>query len=113
MPQIPFQIIDWTGIEKIAYPGESGMAYWQTLEFGGLRLRIVQYDKGYLADHWCRKGHVVHCLDGEFETELSTGDKMTLVKGQTYVVSDEMSSHRSYSANGTRLLIIDGEFLGK
>ncbi|HVG13677.1 MAG TPA: DHCW motif cupin fold protein [Chitinophagaceae bacterium] len=113
MPQIPFQKIDWTQIEKIAYPGDTGVAYWQTLELAGIRLRIVQYENGYLADHWCQKGHIVHCLDGEFQSELSTGDTITLTKGQSYIVSDEMSSHRSFSENGTTLLIIDGDFLAK
>jgi len=77
----------------------------------GLRIRLVEYSANYLADHWCEKGHVVQCLEGEFETELSTGEKILLTKGMTYVVSDELSSHRSYSKNGVKLLIIDGGFL--
>ncbi len=111
MSNIPFQTIDWTSIERIEYKGECGVAFWQTIEFGGLRIRLVEYSGGYLADHWCQKGHIVHCLDGEFITELSTGEKMTLKKDETYIVSDELSSHRSFSENGVRLLIIDGEFL--
>lgn len=74
-------------------------------------MRLVEYSNGYLADHWCQKGHVVHCLDGEFIIELSTGEKIRLTKGKTYVVSDELSSHRSVSENGVKLLIIDGDFL--
>jgi quercetin dioxygenase-like cupin family protein len=71
----------------------------------------VQYNRGYLADHWCRKGHIVHCLEGEFISELENGEKFVLTKGMTYVVSDELSSHRSSSENGVKLLIIDGDFL--
>lgn len=108
---IPFQTIDWNLVPKIKYPGETGTAFWQTIQFPGLRLRIVEYSKGYLADHWCQKGHVVHCLEGEFTSELQTGEKLVLTKGITYVVSDEMSSHRSVSENGVKLLIIDGDFL--
>jgi hypothetical protein len=111
MNNIPFQTIDWTSIEKNEYKGETGVALWQTAQFGGLRVRLVQYSKEYLADHWCQKGHIVHCLEGEFISELSTGEKVNLSKGQTYIVSDELSSHRSVSANGTKLLIIDGDFL--
>ena len=111
MSNIPFQTIDWSSIEKIEYKGEFGVAFWQTIEFGGLRIRLVEYSGGYLADHWCQKGHIVHCLDGEFITELSTGEKRTLKKDETYIVSDELSSHRSFSENGVRLLIIDGDFL--
>jgi len=111
MSNIPFQAIDWTSIEKIKYKGETGVAFWQTVQFPGLRVRIVEYSNGYLADHWCQKGHIVHCLEGEFISELVTGEKIKLKKGETYVVSDELSSHRSISENGVTLLIIDGDFL--
>ena len=111
MSNIPFQTIDWNSIEKVEYKGETGTAFWQTLQLSGLRIRLVEYSKGYLADHWCEKGHVVHCLEGEFTTELSTGEKIKSVKGQTYVVSDDLSSHRSVSENGVKLLIVDGDFL--
>lgn len=111
MSNIPFQTIDWTSIEKIEYQGEIGVAFWQTIQFGGLRIRLVEYSNGYLADHWCQKGHIVYCLEGEFISELSTGEKVKLKKGETYVVSDNLSSHRSFSENGVKLLIVDGDFL--
>lgn len=111
MSNIPFQTIDWSSVEKVEYKGDSGTAFWQTKQFDGLRIRLVEYSKGYLADHWCEKGHIVHCLEGDFITELSTGSKQTLSKGESYVVSDNLSSHRSYSENGVKLLIIDGDFL--
>lgn len=108
---IPFQTIDWTTVPKIEYKGETGSAFWQTVQFPGLRIRIVEYSKGYLADHWCRKGHIVHCLEGEFVSELQNGEKTILKKGMTYVVSDELSSHRSYTQDGVKVMIIDGDFL--
>jgi hypothetical protein len=55
----------------------------------------------------------VFCLEGEFISELKTGEKIKLNKDETYIVSDELSSHRSISENGVKLLIIDGEFLKK
>lgn len=108
---IPFQTIDWSAVPKEEHPGESGMAWWQTMQYSGLRIRIVEYSGGYIADHWCKKGHIVHCLEGEFISELQEGKKIRLTKGMSYVVSDEMSSHRSISTNGVKLLIIDGFFL--
>lgn len=111
MSNIPFQTIDWSSIEKVEYKGETGVALWQSIQFAELRIRLVEYSIGYLADHWCQKGHIVHCLNGEFITELSTGEKIKLTKGETYVVSDELSSHRSFSENGVKLLIVDGNFL--
>ena len=108
---IPFQTINWSDIPKTEHKGETGIAYWQTTQFEGLRIRIVEYSKGYVADHWCQKGHIVHCLEGVFVSELKDGSKFILQKGMTYVVSDELSSHRSIAENGVKLLIIDGDFL--
>lgn len=108
---IPFQAIDWSKVPKVEYPGEPGMAYWQTIQFQGLRVRLVEYSKGYIADHWCQKGHIVHCLEGEFVSEFEDGTKQTMTRGMTYVVSDELSSHRSVTEKGAKLLIIDGDFL--
>jgi hypothetical protein len=110
-PNIPFQTIDWSAIEKTIHPGETGTAYWQTIQFPGLRIRIVEYSAGYMADHWCQKGHIVHCLEGAFVSELQNGDHFPLSKGMTYVVSDDLSSHRSISEAGVKLMIIDGDFL--
>ncbi|CAM2895801.1 DHCW motif cupin fold protein [Flavobacterium frigoris] len=111
MSNIPFQTIDWNAIEKIAYPGETGTAYWQTIQLGGLRIRKVTYSENYLADHWCQKGHIVHCLKGNFVSEMATGEEIQLTEGMTYVVSDDLSSHRSITAAAVELLIIDGDFL--
>jgi hypothetical protein len=108
---IPFQIIDWASIPKTEHKGESGTAFWQTIQFEGLRIRMVEYSKGYVADHWCRKGHIVHCLEGEFVSELENGEKHFMVKGMTYVVTDEMSSHRSSTKEGVKVMIVDGDFL--
>jgi hypothetical protein len=111
MSTISFQTIDWNNITKSEHPGETGTSLWQTLQFDKLRVRIVEYSSGYLADHWCQKGHIVHCLEGEFQSKLENGEIFSLNKGMTYVVSDNLSSHRSISKNGVKLLIIDGDFL--
>lgn len=111
MKIIPFQTINWSGIPKTEHKGESGIASWQTMQFDGLRIRLVEYSKDYLANHWCTKGHIVHCLEGAIVSELKNGKKSTLTKGMTYVVTDDMSSHRSATVEGAILLIIDGDFL--
>ena len=111
MSNIEFQTINWSMIEPTEHRGETGTPFWRTMQLPGIRLRIVEYSKGYLADHWCKKGHIVHCLEGEFDSELQNGETLSLTKGMTYIVSDELSSHRSISKNGVKLLIIDGDFL--
>ena len=107
----PFQIIDWSKTETTEYPGLQGSALWNTLQLPGLRIRIVKYSEGYLADHWCHKGHIVHCLEGELITEQENGERYVLKQGMSYVVSDNLSSHRSLAEHPVKLLIIDGDFL--
>ena len=111
MNNIFFNTLDWSTVEKTEHKGETGIAYWQTLQFDNIRMRLVEYSAAYSADHWCAKGHIVHCLEGEFISELESGEKFTLTKGMSYIVSDDLSSHRSISENGVKLLIIDGNFL--
>ncbi len=108
---ILFQTIKWDQVPQEEYKGAEGFATWQTVQFAGLRIRIVHYSKGYIADHWCKKGHIVHCLEGEFISEMQSGEQYHLCAGMSYVVSDEVSSHRSITENGVKLLIIDGDFL--
>ena len=109
--RIPFQTIDWSSVDSTEHLGENGVSFRKTVQFDSLRLRIVEYSKGYLADHWCQLGHIVHCLEGEFVSELENGEQFILTRGMTYIVSNDLSSHRSYSENGVKLLIIDGDFL--
>ena len=111
MAAIPFQTLNWNEIPKVEHKGETGISYWQTIQLEGLRIRIVEYNSGYLADHWCQKGHIVHCIEGEFTSELETGEKVILTAGMSYIVSDKLSSHKSFSESFTKLLIIDGDFL--
>ena len=108
---IPFQLTDWKKIPSIEHKGESGSAYWKTLQFEGLRIRMVEYSANYKADHWCKKGHIIYCIEGEMDTELSDGRVLKLSAGMSYQVSDELSSHRTYTSNGVRLFIVDGDFL--
>ncbi len=109
--RIPFDVTDWSTAFSTPYPGETGVATWKTLQLGGLRIRMVEYSKNYLADHWCEKGHLLFVLEGELITELKDGKKFHMTKGMSYQVSDELSSHRSFSPNGAKLLIVDGSFL--
>jgi quercetin dioxygenase-like cupin family protein len=108
---IPYQAIDWGAVPRTEHKGERGTSFWRTVEYAGLRIRIVEYSPGYLADHWCQKGHIVHCLEGEFVNELENGERTVMKEGMTYVVSDGLSSHRSRTEGGATLLIVDGDFL--
>ena len=108
---ILFHTTDWSAIPVTEHSGESGTARWQTIQHGGLRMRVVEYSKNYKAGQWCHKGHILYCLDGEMTTELSDGRIFKLTKGMSYEVTDGTSAHRSCSENGVKVLIIDGSFL--
>jgi hypothetical protein len=107
LTDIPFATTDWSQIETTAHRGESGIAYWRTLTCGNVRVRMVEYTAGYVADHWCTKGHVLLCLEGELHTELADGRRFVLTPGMTYQVADHAEPHRSSTTVGARLFIVD------
>jgi hypothetical protein len=104
---IPFRTIDWSRVPPTTHPGAPGAATWRTVEIGNVRVRMVEYSPGYVADHWCRRGHVLLVLDGQLTTELDDGRRFTLSAGETYVVADDDGAHRSSTAGGARLFIVD------
>ena len=108
IPQTAFTLTDWSKVEKTRHPGETGYATWRTLNFGDLRVRMVEYSPGYLADHWCDRGHVLLVLEGELTTELADGRRYVLRPGMSYQVSDfGDAAHRSSTAGGSKLFIVD------
>lgn len=108
IPPLPFTTTDWASVPETRHPGETGVATWRTLDVGDIRIRRVDYSPGYLADHWCDRGHVLYVLDGELETELKDGRKFTLKAGQSYQVSDFGDApHRSSTKSGAKLFIVD------
>lgn len=107
MSNIPFGTTDWSKIELTHHKGETGSATWRTQTFGGIRVRMVDYTPGYLADHWCVKGHILFVLEGELVTELEDGRVFTLTAGQSYQVADNAEPHRSSTQAGAKLFIVD------
>jgi quercetin dioxygenase-like cupin family protein len=107
MSGIPFGTTDWSAIPRTEHDGERGRAWWQTQQFGALRVRMVEYSPGYFADHWCAKGHIVLCLEGELNTELRDGRTFTLKPGMSYQVADGVDAHRSHTECGAKLFIVD------
>ncbi len=104
---IPFGVTDWSTVPKTEHPGETGTAIWQTCQFGPIRVRMVEYTPNYLADHWCVKGHILLCLEGELLTELQDGRVYTLRPGMSYQVADQGEPHRSRTVTGAKLFIVD------
>ncbi|QYN04065.1 DHCW motif cupin fold protein [Pseudomonas protegens] len=104
---IPFATTDWSNIEPTEHRGETGSAFWRTRQFGEIRVRMVEYSPRYLADHWCSKGHILLCLEGELHTELEDGRRFVLTPGMSYQVADNAEPHRSFTAVGAKLFVVD------
>lgn len=108
IPALPFTVTDWSGIEPTKHPGETGFALWRTITLGDIRIRHVEYSPGYLADHWCDRGHILYVLEGELISELRDGRCFTLIAGMSYQVSDfGDAAHRSSTTSGAKLFIVD------
>lgn len=107
MIDIPFGTTDWALVPATEHPGDSGSATWRTREFGSLRVRMVEYSAGYVADHWCSRGHILLVLEGTLITELANGETVTLDAGSSYQVGDDTEPHRSRTQEGARLFIVD------
>ncbi|MDR3671818.1 MAG: DHCW motif cupin fold protein [Holophaga sp.] len=107
MNDIPFATTDWSQVPVTEHKGTTGMAYWRTREFGGIRVRMVEYTPGYRADHWCSKGHILLCLEGGLHTELQDGRSFDLTPGASYQVADHAEAHQSSTAGGAKLFIVD------
>lgn len=107
MKNIPFGVTNWAEIVPTEHKGETGMALWRTQQFDTIRVRMVEYSAGYLADHWCEKGHILLCLEGELHTELPDGRKFVLKPGMSYQVADHAEAHRSHTEVGAKLFIVD------
>lgn len=104
---VMFQTTDWARLAPTEHPGESGVATWRTIEVGNIRVRMVEYSPGYVADHWCERGHVLLVLAGQLVTELRDGRRFVLEAGTSYVVADGDGAHRSLSPTGARLFVVD------
>ncbi|NKC29328.1 DHCW motif cupin fold protein [Falsiroseomonas selenitidurans] len=104
---VPFQVADWSGWPETRHAGETGFALWRTLEVGNIRVRMVVYSPGYMADHWCSRGHVLLVLEGELVTELADGRVFTMRAGCSYQVAENAEPHRSHTTGGAKLFIVD------
>ena len=104
---ISFHTTDWKNVEATRHEGENGYATWKKIQFGNIRVREVEYSAGYMANHWCSKGHILLCIEGEMTTELQDGRRFILKAGTSYQVGDNMEPHRSFTEKGCKLFIVD------
>jgi len=108
LPESAFRLIEWAEVQPTSHYGETGAALWRTVHMGDVRIRLVEYTSGYVADHWCERGHILFVLEGELTTELRDGRRFHMTPGMSYHVSDlGDSAHRSVSERGAKILVVD------
>lgn len=104
---IKFGLINWEEIESEKHSGITGHALWKIKKAGNIRVRLVEYSPNYSADHWCDKGHIIYCIEGEMTTVLKDGSQHILKQGMVYHVGDNSDSHKSFTEKGVKLFIVD------
>ena len=102
----PFSAIDWSTVEPVEQPGETGMSVWRTVEMGDVRVRIGDFGPGFMAPGWCPRGHVVLVLEGELVTELTDGTTVVQGPGEGIHVGDG-HPHRSSTPTGAKVFVVD------
>jgi len=102
------EAIDWAKAPESARKGDPGVATARTRQFGDVQVRVVTYSAGYVSDHWCPKGHIMHVLDGAFTIELKNGKTFQLAKGMSFVTGDDDAApHRLLTKSGATVFIVD------
>jgi hypothetical protein len=108
LPESQFLMTDWASEPAVEHSGERGTALWRTRMMGDVRIRFLEYSPGYVADHWCDRGHILFVVEGELVSELRDGRKSVLKAGMSYHVSDFGDpAHRSSTVTGAKLFVID------
>ena len=106
---MPEAITDWSRIPAGTMAGASGTVQTRAHQSGDVRLRLVEYGAGYLADHWCSKGHIIYVLAGALGIEHENGKPACMLSaGMSWQVADgEGPAHRVRSETGARVFIVD------
>lgn len=103
----PFTFIDWDECPMTEHLGSTGTARVRTVEVGEIRVRMVHYSAGYLADHWCDRGHVVFVVEGSCTLEIQDGRAFFLTAGQSFAVGDGIDLHRVSTTTGCEVFVVD------
>jgi len=109
LSNMPEGTIDRSRMPATRVPGASGAARARAQQAGDVQLRLVEYGPGYLADHWCAKGPVVHVVSGALTIEHQRdAPACALSAGMIWHVADnEGPAHRGRSDGGATVFFVD------
>jgi hypothetical protein len=105
---LPLGVVDWTQLPATALPGLYKSAIGRASVHGDIQMRVVDYEAGYIADHWCDKGHILFVLSGELAIEHRDGPSFALAAGMMWHVGEAgFPPHRVVCPHGARVFIVD------
>ena len=80
----------------------------KAFEQSGQRIRLVEFEKGFVEPDWCLKGHIGFVLEGSIEVEFS-GDVVRYSVGDgVFILKGEEHKHRArVVSEGARLILVD------
>lgn len=109
LTNMPETVTDWTRVAATVIHGTSGAVRARACRVGEVQLRLVEYGAGYLADHWCAKGHVIYVVLGSLAIEHEDGSPSQILDaGMSWCVADgEGPPHRVRSQAGATVFIVD------
>lgn len=101
---LPEAVVDWSRTPATKTAGATSRAH----KTNDVQLRVVDYDPGYLADHWCSKGHILYVISGSLTIEHGDGKaSYELAAGMSWQTADNGPPHRVRSTGGATVFIVD------
>lgn len=99
--------IDWSSQPAREIHGTHGRALERTTSLGSIRVRLVEFSPGYEADHWCTRGHIAFVVEGTCTLRIDDGRAVTLSRGQSFTVGDEIDAHMLVTEHGAIVFLVD------
>ena len=102
------EVMDWSNAPMSEHSGTTGQATQKTLRAGKVQMRMISYGPDYMAEAWCRKGHILFVVEGELTIEHENGRRCEVGAGMSYHVGDDYGSpHRVSSISGATIFVVD------
>jgi quercetin dioxygenase-like cupin family protein len=105
MNNITTQKINWDSLALNELKGETGSTLYKEVISDGVRVRLAEYSAGYKSAEWCDKGHIIHCIKGEFTLHLKNGSNVKLTEGDSILLGSS-DPHTATTGNISAVIFI-------
>lgn len=101
------QKINWNNLPEQELIGESGKSVYKEIISGNFHIRLAEYSANYSSDHWCDKGHIIHCISGAFVMLLKNGNDIIINAGESIILGGSNPHKASTGDVPAVMFIID------